>query len=98
MHIQNLKNLFQYRVRGLDVPPPVILGSLRHADIGDKAFNRIKEFETAISQLPAEQQVEARAIIVGMKKKAELLDYYDQVINARTNERVEAFRDLTVLP
>jgi len=81
----------------IDVPPPVILGSLRRADIGEKAFHRIKDFEAAISKLPPAQQVEARAHIVGMKKKAALLDYYDQVINARTNERIEAFKDLTVL-
>lgn len=81
----------------IDVPPPVILGAIRRADVGDKAFRRIQEFEAAISKLPPEQQVEAQALIVGMKKKAELLDYYDQVINARTNERVEAFKDLTVL-
>ena len=81
----------------IDVPPPVILGSIRRADIGEKAFQRIEDFEAAISQLSPEQQVEAQAHVAGLKKKAELLDYYDRVINARTNERIEAFEDLTVL-
>jgi len=82
----------------IDVPPPEIPGSIVRAENGRRALARLTELEASLPTLPAEEQAQARDILTEARHRAQLMDYYDRVINAHTRERVESMRELAQKP
>lgn len=78
-------------------PPPYIPGWTKRAEAGRRAFKQIDKFEEKIAQDPELNREAFESHLKQAKHKAELMDYYDKIINARTLERTEAMRELIVI-
>lgn len=67
------------------------------AENGRRAIERVHQYENRIAQLPEADQADARLQLDRVRHRAELMDYYDQVINASTLERTKAMQQLQEL-
>ncbi len=95
---ESLSKLERIYGRGpIDVPLPEIPGWVVRAENGRRAIEKVHQYENRIVELPERDQAEARLQLDRVRHKAELMDYYDQVINASTLERTEAMRQLQEL-
>ncbi len=84
--------------RKIDVPPPEIPGSIARAENGRRALAKLGELEAGLAALPEAEQARARESLVEARRRAELMDYYDRVINAHTRERVQSMGELSAQP
>ena len=77
------------------IPPlPEIPGWIARAEAGRRAQEQVDRYEQHLELMPAEQRELAEIQIERTRHKAEMMDYYDRIINAQTAERVEAMREL----
>jgi hypothetical protein len=80
--------------RRIEVPRPEIPGAIARAENGRKALERVASLEQEILAVPGSDRARAHDHLERARHKAELMAYYDEIINARTLERVEAMEEL----
>ncbi len=77
------------------VPPlPEIPGWVARAEAGRRAADQVQRQEERLELMPPEQRELAEIQLERARHKAEMMDYYDRIINAQTAERVDAMREL----
>lgn len=94
---ESLSKLQRVYGRMKEPPNPYIAGWTKRAEAGRRAFKQIERFENTIALNPELNKEALEPHLKQAKHKAEMMDYYDKIINARTLERTEAMRELTVI-
>jgi len=80
------------------VPMPEIPGWIARAEAGRRALKQIDRYEETIMASAAAAEHDVLNIqLKRLRHKAEMMDHYDQIINARTGDRIESMRQLRQL-
>lgn len=77
-----------------EVPAPQIEGNVATARNGREALQRIEELEARIASLPGSERAPARQQLETLKRKAVIIEHYDQIMNAFNGKRVDSMRDM----
>ena len=80
--------------RKFEVPSPEIAGSIARAEYGRRALERVAGLESQLASLPRDEREAAGERPERARHRAELMTYYDELINLRTRERIGALREL----
>ena len=75
-------------------PPPEIPGWVARAEAGRRALGQIDRYEETIARCAPEDREVLEIQLDRVRHKAQMMDHYDHIINARTGERIEAMRQL----
>ncbi len=91
---ESLSKLQRIYARKTIPPMPEIPGWVTRAEVGRRAKSQVDRYKERLSLLPPEQQEVAEIQLDRMHHKADMIDYYDRIMNAQTVERVDALREL----
>ena len=91
---QNLSKL--QRIYGRQTVPPVpeIPGWVARAEAGRHALQQVDRYEEVVASCPEENKAAAGIQLDRVRHKAEMMDYYDRVMNAQRLERIESMKQL----
>jgi hypothetical protein len=91
---QNLSKL--QRIYGRQTVPPVpeIPGWVARAEAGRHALQQVDRLDGMVAACPEENKATAEIQLDRVRHKAEMMDYYDRVMNAQRLERIESMKQL----
>ncbi len=91
---QNLSKLQRIYARQTVPPVPEIPGWVARAEAGRRALQQVDRYEELVASCPQENQAAAEIQLDRVRHKAEMMDYYDRVLNAEKLERIESMKQL----
>jgi len=91
---QNLSKLQRIYGRQTVPPMPEIPGWVARAEAGRRALQQVDRCQELVASCPPENQAAAELQLERVRHKAEMMDYYDRVLNAQKLERIESMKQL----
>ena len=91
---QNLSKLQRIYGRQTVPPAPEIPGWVARAEAGRHALQQVDRYEEMVAACPEENKATAEIQLDRVRHKAEMMDYYDRVMNAQRLERIESMKQL----
>jgi hypothetical protein len=77
-----------------EVPTPYIEGNVAQARNGRQALRQVDDLESRIAGRPDVDRADAQSRIDALRRKARLIEKYDQLMNAFNGRRVDSMREM----
>lgn len=91
---QNLSKLQRIYGRQTVPPEPEIPGWVARAEAGRHALQQVDRYDEMVAACPEENKATTEIQLDRVRHKAEMMDYYDRVMNAQRLERIESMKQL----